>query len=152
MTLNRLEQEVETNRAMYNLFLAQTRGAQIEQAAQMAESEYKLKIIEPTTKPLHPIGPGKKKIMLIALLFGLAIGLGSIFGLEYFNQTYLDVRTLEKDLNIPILGIMPKIQFTTMSSKRKVFVWKVAIPVSFFLVTLFFILHYNVKVQLKMEK
>ncbi len=110
LTLNRLEQEVGANRAIYDLFLQQTRGANIEQSLQREEAEYKLKIIEPAKKPITPIRPNKKMIIIIGLFLGLLSGCSLIFGLNIFDFTYKDVMVMENELQLPVLGIVPKLE------------------------------------------
>jgi uncharacterized protein involved in exopolysaccharide biosynthesis len=111
LNLKRLEEEVKSYRQVYNLFLQQSRGAEIEQAIQRAESQFKIKIIEPPQKPLAPVKPKKRMILFMALLLGLGIGGAAIYGLEFLDQTYKDVKLVEKDLGIPVLGVIPKLEY-----------------------------------------
>ena len=140
LTLNRLEQEVESYRAIYNLFLQQARGSEIEQAIQRREASYKMKIIEPAQKPLSPIKPNKKRIMGLSLFIGLALGFGLVFGLEYIDRSYKDVEDIERDLKIRVLGIVPKLEYLTPQIHRgRGFAFGIAAS-ALFLIILFFLM------------
>jgi uncharacterized protein involved in exopolysaccharide biosynthesis len=143
LTLNRLEQEVNANRQIYDIFLSQARGSEIEQALQRSEAEYKLKIIEPANKPFQPIKPDKKIILAIALVVGLAIGGGAIFGLEFIDQTYKDVVSIEKEFNLPVLGIIPKLDFNETQRVLPKLLVKIITPAVILLVFVFLVLKFK---------
>jgi len=110
MTLSRLEREVATNREIYQMFLQQTHGSEIEQELQRTSAESKFKIIEPAIKPIKPIKPNRIKIILMAALMGSAIGGGLIFLLEYTDHSFKKVEDVETYLDLPVLATISPLE------------------------------------------
>ncbi|HEX9975327.1 MAG TPA: GNVR domain-containing protein [bacterium] len=112
MALNRLTREVEANREIYQSLMQQTQGSEIEQALQRTAAEFKFKIVEPAIKPIKPVKPDRIKMMLMAIVVGAIIGGGLIFLLEYMDHSFKNVEDIEKYLNLPVLGTIPKIEIS----------------------------------------
>ena len=68
-----------------------------------------VKIIEEVQLPENPVSPNKKMNIAIAFLLGLMVSVGLVFLLEYLDNTYKNKEQLEKELDIPVLGIIPDI-------------------------------------------
>ena len=66
-------------------------------------------IIQQPIVPEVPVGPNKKMNVAIGALLGMMIGLGLTFLKEFINNTYSNKEEVEKDLEIPCIGIIPKI-------------------------------------------
>jgi len=111
ITLSRLEQEVALNREIYDMFLRQTQGTQIEQSLQRTEAEFKYRIIEPATRPLKPVKPSKKKLLAVGLMLGLGLGFGLVYGMEYIDRSFRTVEDVQSYLSLPVLGTIPEIAF-----------------------------------------
>lgn len=112
MELNRLTREVDANREIYRSLMQQTQGSEIEQALQRTAAEFKFKIVEPAIKPIKPVRPDRIKMMLMAIVVGMIIGGGLIFLLEYMDHSFKNIEDVEKNLNLPVLGTIPKIDLT----------------------------------------
>lgn len=61
------------------------------------------------TLPMAAVYPNKTKIMGIAALLALLGGIACAIGLEQLDRTVKTTGEVEKHLNIPILGLVPKI-------------------------------------------
>lgn len=105
---NRLSQEVQTNRAIYQAFLESKTSARVTEAVQSTDLGLSLTIIERAEKPLIPVKPDPLKIILIAVIFGIACGLGAILVTEYLDDSFRSVEEVEKFLAVPVLGTVPK--------------------------------------------
>ena len=68
-----------------------------------------VKIIETAKLPTSPVSPNKKMNIAIAFLLGLMVSLGLVFLLEYLDNTYKNKEQLEKELDIPVLGLIPDV-------------------------------------------
>lgn len=66
-------------------------------------------IIQQPIVPEVPVGPNKKMNVAIGALLGMMIGLGVTFLKEFINNTYSNKEEVERDLEIPCIGIIPKI-------------------------------------------
>ena len=63
--------------------------------------------LETVELPEEPVAPNKKMNIAIAFILGMMVGLGIVFLLEYLDNTYKNKEQLEKDLDIPVLGVIP---------------------------------------------
>lgn len=66
-----------------------------------------VRVLETVELPEEPVAPNKKMNIAIAFILGMMIGLGIVFLLEYLDNTYKNKEQLEKDLDIPVLGVIP---------------------------------------------
>ena len=66
-------------------------------------------IIQQPIVPEVPVGPNKKMNVAIGALLGMMIGLGVTFLKEFINNTYSNKEEVERDLEIPCIGVIPKI-------------------------------------------
>ena len=66
-------------------------------------------IIQQPIVPEIPVGPNKKMNVAIGALLGMMIGLGVTFLKEFINNTYSNKEEVERDLEIPCIGVIPKI-------------------------------------------
>jgi succinoglycan biosynthesis transport protein ExoP len=113
---SRLSGEVETNRAIYQAFLESKTSAQITEAIQNTNLGLRISIIEKADRPLMPVEPEPLRVIIIALLFGAACGIGSILVTEYIDDSFRNVEEVQRFLKLPVLGTVPK----TMAS----FAWE----------------------------
>jgi capsular exopolysaccharide synthesis family protein len=65
--------------------------------------------------PLNPSTSGKRKIILLGLIAGLAGGLGLAFGIEYLNQTVKTSKDVLAATGFPTLGVVPSFGAETKS-------------------------------------
>ena len=110
-TLVSLEQEVRSNRSIYERFLSQSQGSQISQQAQQAEAQNKFRIIEPASIPMKPVSPNKPKIMILGAILGLGLGVGTVLLTEFLDHSFRKVEEAEKYLGLKVLGAVPKMDF-----------------------------------------
>lgn len=66
-----------------------------------------VRVIEAVQLPEDPVAPNKKMNIAIALLLGLMVSVGLVFLLEYLDNTFKTKENLERELNIPVLGLIP---------------------------------------------
>jgi uncharacterized protein involved in exopolysaccharide biosynthesis len=118
-TLERLQRTVEENRRVYEMFSSQYTGAQISQAATQAEAEGKFKVIEPARIPVAPISPNRKKLLVSAILLGLALGLGAVIVAELSDHSFKKVEEVESHLGLRVVGTIPLIESTRRRGTKR---------------------------------
>ena len=64
-------------------------------------------VVDKADPPLNPAFPNKRKILMIAVLFGLAGGLGLGLALESMSQTVNTSKDIAKATDLPTLGVIP---------------------------------------------
>lgn len=69
-----------------------------------------IEVIEEARFPTNPISPNKKMGFLISIVLGLVLGFGTTFFVEFMDNTYKNKESLEKELDIPVLGTIPNLK------------------------------------------
>ncbi|MBN2185712.1 MAG: hypothetical protein JW746_10330 [Candidatus Krumholzibacteriota bacterium] len=127
----RLNNEIETNRAVYQAFLESKTSTQITEAVQSTNLGDNISIIEKAEKPFYPVEPDKLKIILMALIFGGVCGIGAILVTEYIDDSFRSVDEVQKVLKVPVLGTVPKtISRFSWEKKRRgrmIIVWSISL-------------------------
>lgn len=66
-----------------------------------------IRIIEKVEVPENPVSPNKKMNIVIAFLLGLMVSVGLCFLLEFMDNTFKNKERLEREFDIPVLGVIP---------------------------------------------
>ena len=98
-----LKREVDSDRAQYDNLVSKLNEAGVGAEMRTANAS----IVENALAPTVPSSPSLKKDLALALaLFG-ALAAGLIYIIELLNNTFAVPDQLEKDLKLPVLGIIP---------------------------------------------
>ncbi len=103
-----LKGEVEANRALYNTFLQQLAAAQISEAFQNAKVGGRFVVINPATLPTAPGKPNRPALILLSLVVGGVLGVGTVFLAEHHDFSIKDAEDVEQLLGLPLLGAIPR--------------------------------------------
>ncbi|MGY0215752.1 GumC family protein [Endozoicomonadaceae bacterium StTr2] len=103
--LRALEREVRTNKDLYDAFFKRIQETSATSDLQTANA----RLVDKAFTPETPIKPKKKLIVLLAALLGLFSSCGIAFLLEMLNNTIRSTRDIEDKLNLPVLGLLPKL-------------------------------------------
>jgi capsular exopolysaccharide synthesis family protein len=101
-----LQREVDTNRALYDALLQRYK----EIGVAGGSSSNNVSIIDRARVPGSPAYPILWLNLLIALVGGLAIGLGIAFVLDFLDDTFKMPEDVESNLGLPLLGMIPKLE------------------------------------------
>ncbi len=107
--LRRLEAELAQNRRIYEVFLEQSRGSQIEEALQNSDADFKYSVIEAASMPVAPVGGSKRVFVLGAFGVSVILGFSLVVVLELSDQSIRNVKDAEQLLGAPVWGVIPKI-------------------------------------------
>lgn len=66
-----------------------------------------VRVIEAVQLPENPVAPNKTMNVAIAFLLGLMVSVGLVFLMEYLDNTFKNKENLERELNIPVIGVIP---------------------------------------------
>lgn len=110
MTEDRLKDEVEQARQMYQLFLKQKEGAEMERALKNAQSPFLYRLIDPPQRPLSSIAMSKRARLMVSCVVGLGLGILLVVGLEQLDPSLRTIEAVESHLNSPVFGLMPKLE------------------------------------------
>ena len=101
-----LEREVETNRQLYDMFLARFKESDAAEDLQTTNA----RVIDPAVAPSAPFKPRRQQIA--ALAFVLAFGFGIALALlrDYLDNTFKSSSDIEESLGLPVLGSIPHVR------------------------------------------
>jgi polysaccharide biosynthesis transport protein len=112
LRLARLERAVRVSENMYLLLLEKYQEARINEVMELGD----IRVIDQALIPEAPIKPNKKLNLVIGGILGLMLGVTMVFFLEYMDNTIKNTEDVERILNLPILGVIPK---DTPEKKKK---------------------------------
>ena len=102
--LNMLKREVDTNRQLYDGLLQQVKEVGIVGGVESNN----IQVVDKAEAPLFPFKPDLQTNSAIGALAGLLLGLALIFLIESLDDTIKFTDEVEKLLNLPLMGVIPK--------------------------------------------
>ena len=112
LRLARLERSIRVSENIYLLLLEKYQEARINEVMELGD----IRVIDQALIPEAPIKPNKKLNLAIGGILGLMLGVMLVFFLEYMDNTIKNTEDVERILNLPILGVIPK---DTPEKKKK---------------------------------
>lgn len=106
---NIFQQDVDTNRALYDGLLQ--RFKEIGVAGGVGINN--ISIVDTADIPQKPSSPRLIINLAVALLMGLGLGAIAAFGLEQIDEAIADPLEVERQLGLPLLGSIPKVDNAT---------------------------------------
>jgi len=138
MTLQRLKDEVSSNRKLYELFLDQSQGAQIQEAAHRTAAEGRFRLMEPAMLPLKPVKPNRLRLAAMSIVIGLMLGLTLVFLVEYLDHSLNSVEDVERYLGHAVLVTIPRMDVGVRRGRKvRLVVLAVLIVLALILVAIF---------------
>ncbi|MBI5170927.1 MAG: AAA family ATPase [Candidatus Eisenbacteria bacterium] len=119
LDISRLQAEVDQARSLYNAFQQQSAAAQIAEAFQNAKVSGRFVIMEPATRPASPGKPNRPLLVLMALVVGGIIGVGTVLVVEHHDQSVRNAEEVEQMLGLPVLGAIPRVEELARVRKQK---------------------------------
>jgi len=100
-----LQREAESNRQVYEALLQRTKETGI--SSELKTSN--IRVVDPAEVPTYPVLPRRSHDLMMALLAGSVLALGLVFLFEYLDNRIKSPQELRAHLNVPFLGMIPKI-------------------------------------------
>ena len=100
-----LRREAESSRQMYELLIKRFKETSLTEEMKTGN----IRIIDKAEVPKSPVKPKKKRNILLAVIVGLTLGIGTAFFLEYLDNTIKLPEDVKEHLKIPYLGPVPAI-------------------------------------------
>lgn len=110
MELERLRNEVQTNRDLLNALQREATSSRLSAALETSQLSLRVEIVEPPMLPIFPIWPDRMKILAGALLAGAVFSMGIIVAGERVGAIIRTVDQVEEELGAKVIGTMPKIE------------------------------------------
>ena len=121
-----LEREVQTNKQMYDILLTRLKETSLSSTL----TGNNISIVDRAEVPQKPIKPNLKLNMTLAMVFGLIMGTGLGFFVEYLDTTIKSPDDIKEILKSHLLGVIPKIEGNEELKKDKIMNLDPSSPVS----------------------
>ena len=102
----RLQGNVDRHRKLFDSLVERMR--EVDVSSGLAKTN--VQIVETAAVPTIPIGAGKLRVLLLALVVGLFLGGGLAFIAENLDDTVKTPEDLRERLDLPLLGFVPAIE------------------------------------------
>ncbi|MGH7627584.1 MAG: polysaccharide biosynthesis tyrosine autokinase [Gemmatimonadaceae bacterium] len=110
----RLLEQVESTRNMADQLRSEYQKARVAEAVEAGQVE----IVDLARQPFAPIGTSRRIKLLTGLIVGLLLGAGAAFLVERLNTGIRRREEIESVLQIPDLGIIPRITSSANAGRR----------------------------------
>ena len=110
----RLSREVETLQKMVDDMRREQQEARIDEAVEAGQVE----IVDWALVPGGPVGTGRRRRLLFALLVGLMIGGGGALVLDRLNTAIVRREDAEAMLHVPVIAVIPRLGEPLQASRQ----------------------------------
>jgi len=104
MSLNR---DYNNIRETYNSLLGRKLEAELAVSMERKQKGEQFRILDPAQSPIRPLKPDIRRILLITVLLGLALGCGLAYLRETMDTSFRRPEDVEELLQIPIIASLP---------------------------------------------
>jgi capsular exopolysaccharide synthesis family protein len=67
-------------------------------------------VLDHAIPPLAPVRPSKRLNLFLGSVFGFLLGLGTVFFIDYLDNTFRSPEDIEKFLRLSVLAVVPKVR------------------------------------------
>ena len=99
-----LQRDADSNQQLYEAVLKRLKETGITGGLETNN----VSVIEEAIQPRIPIRPRKRVNLLISVIVGLLVGVGTALTIEYFDTTVKTPDDVERYLGLPVIGIVPQ--------------------------------------------
>ncbi|MCX5815328.1 MAG: polysaccharide biosynthesis tyrosine autokinase [Proteobacteria bacterium] len=112
---NIIKRDVDANRSLYESLLKRIKETNVTEGISISN----IMVIDPARVPNSPVKPKIMQNLLLALVSGLAFGVGLAFFFEYLDNTIKSPDDVKKYLEVPLLGILGKFEPSSQGEDKK---------------------------------
>jgi len=109
--LQQLDDDVQNKRAALQNYFKRSEEAKLSESMNKAKLD-SIRIADRAVPPSMPYNERTWLAIIIGIVGGLSIGLAGAFGLEFLYQTYHFGTDIERELELPVLGLISDIPTT----------------------------------------
>ena len=108
-----VQREYRIAQEQYNEATSRLNTASLAQNVTRNRDGEQFSLLYPARLPSEPISPIPMRIMLLALVAGLAIGVALALGREYLDPSVHSTRDLADEFDLPVLGEVAHVPATS---------------------------------------
>ena len=102
---NRLQRTKNNTEKLYTVILERTKASDITRMLRVNN----IRVLDPPLEPSTPISPKVPMNLAFGAIIGLLLGAGAAFGREQLDRSIKTPEDVERELQLPVLGILPEI-------------------------------------------
>jgi protein tyrosine kinase modulator len=106
---SKLQRDRNVTQKVYDDLLQKLENARVSKNLELADKSTKYRVVDPPLVPRVPVQPNRILLIFAGLFVGIASGVGTAIGFDYFNNSFKDEDSLRKALNLPVLAAVPSI-------------------------------------------
>lgn len=114
-----LNRDYEINKKNYNDLVSRRESAAMSGELESAAGVADFRLIDPPRTSPKPVAPNRLLLMPLALLAGLAVGLGLTFLMSQIRAVYYDAQAMSEALGVPLLGVVSLVMRDGETQRRK---------------------------------
>jgi len=107
--LSSLNREYDLERQQYTTLSERHQSSLLAEDLERRRAGEQFTILYPAFLPSEATTPNVPRLMILAIFGGIVLGGVLAFGREYFDRTIYDVRTLQREFDVPVLVEIPRI-------------------------------------------
>jgi polysaccharide chain length determinant protein (PEP-CTERM system associated) len=104
-----LNRDYDNEKAHYTDLNTRYQAARSAEEVARKQGGERFSLLYPADLPNKPIEPQPLKIMALAIVAGLVLGAGAALGREFLDRSVHDLRALQNEFEVPVLGEIPRI-------------------------------------------
>jgi len=112
-----VDTELKEARRIHDLIMSQMKDITLNQQTLMNN----VRLMDEAIVPKSPVRPRKLLNMAAGILLGLILGVGTVFFVDYLDNTIKSTDDVENVLNVPLLSVVPKIRKDTSTAIKEAF-------------------------------
>ena len=114
-----LTRDYQSTRANYASLLGKEMEAKIAENLEKRQKAEQFKVLDPARVPSRPWKPDRRKILMLGLGLGLAVGCGAVFLVEYLDRSFRDPEALKHFTALPVLATIPLLMTAVEQRKQR---------------------------------
>lgn len=115
-----LRRDYQNIQSTYDSLLDRKLEADIAVNLERKQKGEQFRVLDPAKLPQKPVKPDMRKLFVMIVGAGLALGGGIIFLLEYLDTTFKRPEDIEEDLELPVLCSVPQIISDKMKRLKRI--------------------------------
>jgi len=114
-----LNRDYEVHRKNYNDLVSRRESAAMSGELENVTGVADFRVIDPPRASAKPVAPNRLLLLPLALLAGLAAGLGLTFVLSQLRAVFYDAQAMSESLGVPLLGVVSMLMDEGQAQRRK---------------------------------
>jgi polysaccharide chain length determinant protein (PEP-CTERM system associated) len=102
--LTSLEREYQLEKQQYTRLSEKLQAASLAESLERGRGGEQFKVLYAAFLPSAPESPNVVRLLLLSVFLGLVLGAGAAVAREYVDRSVHDVRTLQSEFDVPVLG------------------------------------------------